>query len=493
LTRASMTPLYVGSGMGKSAMSNQFTHTIDGKAETSERSFDIVNPATAQPFAKCPDASREQLDRAVTAARRAFASWSRTSFAERREAIVAFAHALAKRIDEIGPVLTHEQGKPLGQAKWEIGGAVHELEAMCELKLESQVIRNDGKHRVELIYHPLGVVGAITPWNFPIILAAHKIAHGLYAGNTMVLKPSPYTPLATLVMGEVARDTLPPGVLNVVAGGNDLGAWMTEHPGIDRISFTGSVPTGKRVMASAAGTLKRVTLELGGNDPAIVLDDANISEIVPNLFRGAFLNAGQICMAVKRIYAPENLYEPLVDGLTKLALSHRVGDGMDADVEMGPLQNKMQFDKVMDLIDDTKRHKSARITAGGHTLNRPGYFIAPTVVADAEDDMRLVREEQFGPVLPILRYKDVDDAVRRANDTRFGLCASVWTQDYERGADVAKRIEAGTVWVNHHVGSEADMPFGGFKESGIGRELGSMGLASYMEPQVIKIPLRGAG
>jgi len=268
---------------------------------------------------------------------------------------------------------------------------------------------------------------------------------------------------------------------------------MTEHPGIDRISFTGSVPTGKRVMASAAGTLKRVTLELGGNDPAIVLDDANISEIVPNLFRGAFLNAGQICMAVKRIYAPENLYEPLVDGLTKLALSHRVGDGMDADVEMGPLQNKMQFDKVMDLIDDTKRHKSARITAGGHTLNRPGYFIAPTVVADAEDDMRLVREEQFGPVLPILRYKDVDDAVRRANDTRFGLCASVWTQDYERGADVAKRIEAGTVWVNHHVGSEADMPFGGFKESGIGRELGSMGLASYMEPQVIKIPLRGAG
>lgn len=471
-------------------MADSFTHTIDGKAETSAASFAVINPATAQPFARCPDASREQLDRAVAAARKAFGPWSRKSFAERREAVAAFAHGLAKRIDEIAPVLTREQGKPLGQAKWEIGGSVHELEAMCKIELKNEVIRNDGKHRVELVYHPLGVVGAITPWNFPIILAAHKIAHGLYAGNTMVLKPSPYTPLATLLMGEVARETLPPGVLNTVAGGNDLGQWMTEHPGIDRISFTGSVPTGKRVMASAAGTLKRVTLELGGNDPAIVLEDANLDEITPNLFRGAFLNAGQICMAVKRIYAPEKLYEPLVEGLTKLALSHRVGDGMDADVEMGPLQNKMQFDKVMAIIEDTKSHRHARITAGGHTLNRPGYFIAPTVVAGATDDMRLVKEEQFGPVVPVLRYASVDEAVRRANDTRFGLCASVWTEDYERGAAIAKQIEAGTVWVNHHVGSEADMPFGGFKESGLGREIGSLGLASYMEPQVIKVPLR---
>jgi len=468
----------------------EFTHTIDGKAETSAQSFDVINPATAQPFAKCPAASREQLDKAVAAARRAFGPWSRMSSAERREAIVKFAHALAARIDDIGPVLTREQGKPLGQAKWEIGGGVHELEAMCQMELKPQVLRNDGKHRVELVYHPLGVVGAITPWNFPIILAAHKIAHGLYAGNTMVLKPSPYTPLSSLLMGEAARDTLPPGVLNIVAGGNELGQWMTEHPGIDRISFTGSVPTGKRVMASAAGTLKRVTLELGGNDPAIVLEDANLDEVTPGLFRGAFLNAGQICMAVKRVYAPEKLYEPLVEGLTKLALSHRVGDGMDPDSEMGPLQNKMQFDKVMGILEDTKKHKGVRITAGGHTLNRPGYFIAPTVVADAEDDMRLVQEEQFGPVLPVLKYKTVDEAVARANDTRFGLCASVWTEDYERGAEIAKRIEAGTVWVNHHVGSEADLPFGGFKESGIGREIGMLGLASYMEPQVIKVPLR---
>jgi acyl-CoA reductase-like NAD-dependent aldehyde dehydrogenase len=468
---------------------NGFTHTIDGNAQSSDRFFDVINPATAEPFAHAPDASREQLDRAVAAARRAYPAWRAQSFAERRDAIATFAHGLAARIDEIGTVLTKEQGKPLGQAKWEIGAAVHELEAMCNMEVKPQLIRNDGKHKVELVYHPLGVVGAITPWNFPIILACHKIAHGLYAGNTMVLKPSPYTPLATLLLGEVARETLPQGVLNTVSGGNDLGAWITEHPGIDRISFTGSVATGKRVMASASGTLKRVTLELGGNDPAIVLDDANVEQIAPQLFFGAFLNAGQICMAVKRVYAPESLYEPLVAGLTKLAQAHRVGDGMDADTEMGPLQNKMQFDKVMGVIEDTRKHKGARITTGGHQLNRPGYFIAPTIVADAEDDMRLVKEEQFGPVLPILKYRDVDDAVRRANDTRFGLCASVWTTNIPRGEEIAKRIEAGTVWVNHHVGSEADMPFGGFKESGLGREIGMLGLESYMEPQVIKVPL----
>jgi acyl-CoA reductase-like NAD-dependent aldehyde dehydrogenase len=466
-----------------------YTHTIDGRAETSDKSFDVINPATGAPFAQAPDASREQLDRAVAAARAAFPAWAAKSFAERRAAIAAFAHGLAARIDEIGPVLTREQGKPVGQAKWEIGGAVHELEAMCTEELTSELIRNDGKHRVELVYHPIGVVGAIAPWNFPIILAAHKIAHGLYAGNTMVLKPSPYTPLATLLMGEVARETLPRGVLNTLSGGNELGQWMTEHPGIDRISFTGSVPTGKKVMASASGTLKRVTLELGGNDPAIVLEDADLAAITPNIFRGAFLNAGQICMAVKRVYAPEKLYEPLVEGLTRLAQSHRVGDGFEENVEMGPLQNKMQFDKVIGILEDTKKHKGARITTGGHTLNRPGYFIAPTIVADANDDMRLVREEQFGPVLPVLKYTDLEDAVRRANDTRFGLCASVWTSDFERGAEIAKRVEAGTVWVNHHVGSEADMPFGGFKESGVGRELGHMGLVSYMEVQAIKVPV----
>jgi acyl-CoA reductase-like NAD-dependent aldehyde dehydrogenase len=371
-----------------------------------------------------------------------------------------------------------------------MAGTAASLENMSKIELKDEVLRDDGKNRISMHFRPMGVVGAITPWNVPVGLASHKIAQALYAGNTLVLKPSPYTPLSTLVIGELARGILPDGVFNVVAGGNDLGQWLTEHPGIDKISFTGSVATGKRVMGSASGTLKRVTLELGGNDPAIILDDADIPSMTAKIFNGAFGNCGQICMAVKRVYVPERLYEPVLDSFSELARNLKVGDGFEPDVQMGPLQNKMQYDKVLDVLEDAKRQPGARIVAGGHTLNRPGYFLAPTIVAGLKDDSRLVTEEQFGPVLPVLSYKDVDDAVKRANDTRMGLCASVWTKDTKRGAEVAAQIEAGTVWINHHVGSEADIPFGGFKESGLGREHGVMGLQSYMEAQIINVPLQ---
>jgi acyl-CoA reductase-like NAD-dependent aldehyde dehydrogenase len=263
---------------------------------------------------------------------------------------------------------------------------------------------------------------------------------------------------------------------------------MTLHSGIDKIAFTGSIATGKRVMANAAGTLKRLTLELGGNDPAIVLDDVDPVAVAKPICFAAFVNCGQVCMAIKRVYVPERNYEQVCESLAELAKNYRVGDGFEPDVQMGPLQNKMQYDKVLDVLEDTKRQPGVRILAGGHTLNKPGYFLAPTIVADISDNSRLVTEEQFGPILPVLKYKDVDDAVARANDTRMGLCASVWTNDIEKGAAVAARIEAGTVWVNHHLGSEADVPFGGFKESGMGREHGVMGLQSYMEPQVINLP-----
>jgi acyl-CoA reductase-like NAD-dependent aldehyde dehydrogenase len=314
----------------------------------------------------------------------------------------------------------------------------------------------------------MGVVGAITPWNVPVGLAAHKIAQGLIAGNTMVLKPSPYTPLSTLLLAELSRDILPTGVFNVLGGGNALGQQLTEHPGIDKITFTGSVATGKRVMASAAGTLKRVTLELGGNDPAIMLEDADFAAMTPKIFGAAFANCGQVCMAIKRVYVPEQRYDEVCQSLAGLANGYRVGDGFEPDVQMGPLQNKMQYDKVLDVLEDTKRLPGIRILA---------------------DDARLVTEEQFGPILPVLRYKDVDDAIARANNTRMGLCASVWTRDIDKGAAIAAQLEAGTVWVNHHLGSEADVPFGGFKESGLGREHGVMGVQSYMEAQVINLPV----
>jgi acyl-CoA reductase-like NAD-dependent aldehyde dehydrogenase len=270
--------------------------------------------------------------------------------------------------------------------------------------------------------------------------------------------------------------------------GNELGQRLAEHPGIDKITFTGSVTTGKRVMGSASATLKRETLELGGNDPAILLDDADFDAMTPKIFSAAFANCGQVCMAIKRVYVPERQYDQVCETLADLAKNYRVGDGFEADVQMGPLQNKMQYEKVLDVLEDTKREPGVRILAGGHTLNHPGYYLAPTIVADIADGARLVTEEQFGPILPVLKYTEVDEAVARANDTRMGLCASVWTRDVERGAEVAARLEAGTVWVNHHLGSEADIPFGGFKESGLGREHGVMGVQSYMKAQVINLP-----
>ncbi len=439
------------------------------------------------PFAQCPDASREQLDRAVEAARRAFPSWRERSFADRRAYLLKLGQALEAAIEELAPLLTSEQGKPLDRARDELKRAAAQFDDLSRIDIKPDLLRDDAQGRVELRYRPLGVAGAITPWNVPIVLAAPKITQALYVGDTIVVKPSPYTPLTTLKLGELARHILPPGVLNVVAGGNELGQWMTEHPGIDKISFTGSVATGKRVLASAAATLKRVTLELGGNDAAIVLDDVDPAQVAPRLFQAAFVNSGQVCMAIKRLYVHERIYDAMCDELVALARQARVGDGFDPGVALGPVQNKMQYDRVLGILEDTRR-SGARILTGGRALPGPGYFIEPTIVADIAEGTRLVDEEPFGPVLPVIRYTDVDDAIRRANDTRFGLGGSVWTNDLARGEALAARLEAGTVWVNHHVGTEPTVPFGGCKESGLGREYAELGLKGYMEAQVVKVP-----
>ena len=464
---------------------SEYTHTIDGHAETSDRYFEVINPAIDFPFALAPDASPEQLNQAVIAAQRAYNSWRNLSFDERRRIIEKFSQSIVEHVDEIAKILTREQGKPLPNAKWEVLETADEIKTFCQFKVHSELIRADNNSRVELHYRPLGVVGAITPWNFPLLLAAPKIAHALYAGNTLILKPSPYTPLSTLLIGELARETFPPGVFNVLSGGNDLGRWMTEHPGIARITFTGSVATGKRVFGSAAETLKRITLELGGNDPAILLSDIDLEATANHIFNSAMINAGQTCIAVKRVYAPESIYEPLIEALARFASAHHVGDGFEPGVQMGPIQNKMQYERVLGLIDDARQHIGVRIFAGGQTFEQKGYFVAPTIIADLGDDARLVREEQFGPVLPILKYQRIEDAVRRANNTRFGLGASVWARDIDRAAQIAAQIEAGTVWINSHANYEAEIPFGGFKESGFGREMGRLGLLSYLEPQII--------
>jgi acyl-CoA reductase-like NAD-dependent aldehyde dehydrogenase len=300
----------------------------------------------------------------------------------------------------------------------------------------------------------------------------------------MVLKPSPFTPLSTLQLGAVLSGALPRGVLNVVSGGNDLGAWLTAHPDVKKISFTGSVATGKRVGQTAAADLKRVTLELGGNDPAIVLPDVDPEAVALSLFWSAFTNSGQICTAVKRVYAPESLYEPLVAALTRIAKEVKVGDGLDPDTQLGPINNPMQLERVTALVEDARR-RGGRIRAGGARLERKGYFFAPTIVTDVGDDVPVVSEEQFGPVLPVLSYRTLDEVIERANATHYGLGASVWGKSADAARRVAGELDAGTVWINQHLALTSLAPFAGAKWSGVGEAGGRWGLASFMQKHVV--------
>ena len=464
------------------------THTIDGDPVQGAAFFDVIDPATASAFARAPDASREQLDLAVAAARRAFESWRAVPAEGRRKILSGFAAAIRAQTQDLAQLLTREQGKPLAAASREIEATAGRIEGLLPLELTPETLRSDERGRVVLDYQPLGVVGAIAPWNSPLLLGVQIAAQALVTGNSVILKPSPFTPLATLKLGEIAGRSLPRGLFNTLAGGNELGRWMTEHPGVDKIGFVGSVATGKRVLASAAASnLKRVSLELGGNDAAIVLADADIDAIAPKLFWGAFLNSGQRCMAIKRVLVHESVIGRLGSKLAQLAKQAKVGNGLEPGVELGPVQNRPQFERVLGLIEDALR-RGGHALAGGAALDRPGYFVAPTVITGVAEGTRLVDEEQFGPVLPLLTFTETEEAVTRANATRFGLGASVWSGHPERAAEIARRLEAGTVWINSHGGSLPEIPFGGFKESGVGRGLGLMGLKSYAEPRVLHLP-----
>ncbi|WP_018656143.1 aldehyde dehydrogenase family protein [Actinomadura flavalba] len=461
----------------------EHTMTIAGRPAPAEATFGVINPATGEVAEVAPDATRAQLDAAMHAAHAALPAWRGDEDA-RRKALLAAADVLYSRAAEIGRILTLEQGKPLREATGEVKGAGAWMKYYAGVEIPREVIQDDARARVEVVRRPVGVVAAITPWNFPLLLAAWKIAPALLAGNTIVLKPSPYTPLSSLKLGEVLREVLPPGVLNVVSGGDDLGAWMTGHPVPRKISFTGSVATGKRVALAAAPDLKRVTLELGGNDPAILLPDADPAAVADRLFGAAFLNNGQTCSAVKRVYAPASLYDAVVEALAERARAAKVGDGMTEGVQYGPVNNRPQFERVTDLVAEAVAG-GARVAAGGEPLDRPGYFFAPTILADVPAGSRVVDEEQFGPALPVVRYDDVDEAVARANGTHFGLSGSVWGGDAERAAQVASRLECGTVWVNTHLALAPHQPFGGFKWSGVGVENGPWGLYGFTDIQVL--------
>lgn len=443
----------------------------------------MINPATGEPFARAPEATAEQLDAAMSGAAQAFRSWKRDDDA-RREALRLAAKAINEAVPQIATLLTQEQGKPLDGAMFEVMGVGMWLQYYADLEVEREIFQDDDAPFVEVVRRPIGVVAAIAPWNFPLLLSSWTIAPALRAGNTVVLKPSPYTPLSSLAMVAVLDQALPPAVLNIVTGGDFLGAAMTAHPTPRKVSFTGSISAGKKVAIASAADLKRVTLELGGNDPAIVLDDADPAVVGKQLFDAAFTNNGQTCVAVKRVDVPESLHDAVVDALVAQANSAVVGDGMDEATTFGPIQNRPQFDRVAHLVDGALS-SGARAAAGGAALDRPGYFFAPTILTDAADGTAIVDEEQFGPALPVIAYRDVDDAIERANATTFGLGASVWATDTDRGEAVARQLDAGSAWVNTHAALAPDLPFGGLKWSGVGVENGPWGYKGFTDMQLL--------
>eukprot|EP00467_Chlorarachnion_reptans_P002244 CAMPEP_0114517228 /NCGR_PEP_ID=MMETSP0109-20121206/17775_1 /TAXON_ID=29199 /ORGANISM="Chlorarachnion reptans, Strain CCCM449" /LENGTH=547 /DNA_ID=CAMNT_0001697721 /DNA_START=30 /DNA_END=1673 /DNA_ORIENTATION=+ len=470
----------------------EYPMLIDGKLrQGSAGTSPVVNPATEQPFAHVPSAGMEDLNDAVVAAKRAFPLWSKLDYDEKVTYLEKFAEELKKDAETIATLLTKEQGKPYASALAEVKASVDRIATVSTLgPLQPEVLHEDEKTRTEVHRVPRGVAAAITPWNFPVLIAASKAASALLSGNTVVIKPSPFTPLSTLAMGKAAeRAGLPAGVLNIVAGGDDLGKALAEHDDVRHISFTGSVATGKKVMATAAAGLKRVTLELGGNDAAIVLDDVDIEPASRKIFQASMANTGQVCTAIKRLYVHEKVFDPLIEALVTHAKNARVGDGLTKGVTHGPLNNKMQYDIVTTLLDDAK-DQGAKVLCGGSAPEGPGYFFPPTLVTGVKEGVRLVDEEQFGPVLPVMPFSDIDDAVDRANASPFGLGGSVWTSDPERGAEIASRLETGVTWVNAHITGDfagKPPPFGGAKMSGIGREHGRAGLEEYTDLKTIRV------
>lgn len=447
----------------------------------------IHDPATGELIGHAPTASKADLDAAVAAAKAAQKDWAATPDAERSAALHAAADAIEAHAEELAQLLSREQGKPLNgpNARFEVGACAAWLRANADFPLEPEVVIDDGETYAEVRYRPLGVVGAIGPWNWPMMISVWQLAPSLRMGNTVVIKPSSYTPLSVLALVDVINSALPADVLIPVCGGGGIGEKLTRHPDVAKIMFTGSTATGKAIIKAASDTVKRMTMELGGNDAGIVLDDADPAAIAEDLFWGAFINTGQTCAALKRLYVPRALYREVCDALVAVAEAMPMGVGLDEDNVLGPLQNAAQRDIVAGLVDDARKSGATILTGGEYDNEAPGYFYPITLVSDIDPDNQLVVEEQFGPALPIIAYDDLDQAIEWANSLDVGLGSSVWSADRQKALDVAARLEAGTTWINKHGAVDPRMPFGGAKESGFGLEFGVAGLKEVAQPHVV--------
>jgi acyl-CoA reductase-like NAD-dependent aldehyde dehydrogenase len=458
---------------------------INGALVAGEFSLDVIDPAAGTVLATVSRASPAQMENTVAAAKAAFATWSRTPLDERRRCVNAFADALRSERDLFARVLVKEQGKPLKEALDEVDWSEYFIRYYASLDLPVDIFHEDESFRMEGHYKPLGVVVGIAPWNLPIFILSLKLASAVLTGNTFIGKPAPTTPITALMLGACARDIFPAGVVNILTDTNDLGPALTRHPDVAKVSFTGSGPTGKKVAASALDSLKRVSLELGGNDAGIVMDDVDVEQVAARIFDAAFFNAGQGCIVIKRVYAHADIYDRLTDELARIARSAVVGDGLTQGTRIGPMQNVMQFEKAKMFLEYA--HRDGDVIAGGNVVEGGGYFIEPTIVRNIDDNSPLVREEQFAPILPVVRFDDVDDAMARINASQYGLGGSVWSSDSRRAYELASRMETGTVWINHHLHIHPGVPLGGAKESGVGVDYGIDGLKEYTQMTTIRL------
>ena len=460
---------------------------IDGELVTTEQTMEVLNPANEQVVALVPSCGKAELDQAVAGARRAFKTWKKASAQERREVVEGIAAAMLENTDELFRLLTSEQGKTHAQAQGEIEAAAALAAAQATLKLDDVINEDDDTRLSRTRWVPVGVVAGIVPWNFPVALAVQKIVPALMAGCTIVLKPSPFTPLTTLRICELIKDVVPAGVVNIITGEDSLGPLITEHPDIDKITFTGSTAVGKKIMEGASNDLKRITLELGGNDASIVLPDADVSKVAEQLFWSTFTNAGQICVAAKRIYIHEDIYDELSRAIAEYARQVKVGDGSEQGTDLGPIQNKKQFERVCELIQDAKDNGYKFLTGGDVDPSGTGYYVPITILDNPPEDARIVVEEQFGPIMPLMKFSTSEEAIARANNSDYGLAGTVWTADANKGIEIAEQLETGTVWINEFMYASPFVSRGGHKQSGFGVEYGIDGVKEFTYNQVITV------
>lgn len=455
-----------------------------GKDKKSKR-IKVINPSTEKVIAHVPKGTEKDINKAVAAAKKAFPKWADTPLKKRQDIVNKMADVVADNAEMLARLLVKEQGKPMPEAMGEMAWTEGYLRHYATLAPKGRTIQNDGEFKIEVRRVPLGVVAGICPWNFPVLVPFWKIGPALVAGNTIVIKPAPSTPLTILKILELCNKFVPAGVINVVTDENDLGPLLTNHNDVAKVSFTGSSETGKKIMASAAGTVKRVTLELGGNDPAIIMPDVDVKATAAQVYGGAFLNAGQVCLAIKRVYVHEKIYDEFCDELAKLANEAIVGDGLQQGTTVGPLANADQYKKVKALLKSAK--KDGKVMTGGVVKGKKGYFIKPVIVRDVKDGADIVDKEQFGPIMPVIKFSKLKDVTGRANASDYGLGASVWSKDVKAATKVAEKLESGSVWVNQALNIGPHIPMAGFKTSGLGVEQSTEGLEEFTQIQVLNV------